>query len=376
MRKLAILLLCIAVRLGAFGQADTIVSLITAFPGTDIYELEGHSAIRINMGPGNDYAINWGLYDFNAPNFVYRFVKGETDYMAGAIPFPYFLESYARAGRRVEELPLNLTGEQKATLIALIESNLQPENRVYRYNYVKDNCSTRPLRMIELAVGDSINSEWPQTGSFRDVMRSYHRNYPWYQFGIDLALGAGIDYEISPREYAFVPMIMAEQLGQAPFAGKPHALVDIAPDNAVLSPTPWFLTPLFICWLVFAILAVFTVCDNIRGKVTRWLDALYFGILGLAGCLITFLIFISVHEATSPNWLWLWLNPFCLIPTLFIWWKSTRKAVYYYQIANLFVVGIGLISWPFIPQSGNAAFLPLVLATLMRAGSYIKLYKK
>ena len=383
MKHLTAFLLWAIAAFAASAQTDTIVSLLTAYPGSDIYELEGHSAIRINMGPGKDYAVSYGIFNFNAPNFVYRFVKGETDYMVGLVPFDYFIKEYAATGRRVEELPLNLTSEEKRRLLDLLSENLKPENRVYRYNYVKDNCSTRPLGMVENAVGEPLNipsSEWEKANgpaSFRDVMRSYHSNYPWYQFGIDLALGSGIDYELSPREYSFVPMLMAEQLGHATLsdgrkiAGTPRTLVEAGPEDAVDSPTPWFLSPLFVCWVVFAAIAVVAVWDIRRKRITGWVDAVYFGIMGLAGLLLTFLIFVSVHEATSPNYLYLWLNPLCLIPTIFIWWKGGRTVVYYYQLANLTVVCFGMAFWNLLPQSANPAFLPLVLADIVLAARYI-----
>lgn len=360
-------------------QIDTVVSLITAFPGTDIYELEGHSAIRVKMGPGHDFAVSYGIFDFNAPNFVYRFVKGETDYMVGCMPFHYFLESYAKDGRRVEELPLNLTSEEKAKLLDLLEENLKPENRVYRYNYVKDNCSTRPLKMIELALNDSLilgENKSFYGNTFRDVMRHYHTNYPWYQFGIDIALGSGIDYPLSSREYAFVPMLMAEQaskarIGYRKLSAESNVLIDVDPENAVLGPTPWFFTPLFIGWLIFLVVLFFVIKDLITRKITRWLDCLYFGILGVAGLLLTFLIFISVHEATSPNYLYLWLNPFCLIPVIFIWFKTCRKLVLGYEILNCSLVIVTLIVWPWIPQSANPAFLPFVLADIAISARFI-----
>lgn len=368
-------------------QTDTVVSLLTAYPGKDIYELEGHSAIRINMGPGRDYAVNYGLYDFNAPNFLYRFVKGETDYMVGIFPMEWFVRGYETDGRRVEEIPLKLTSAEKRKILELIDDNLLPQNRVYRYNYVKDNCATRPLKMIEMSLADSLElgkTEWDamsEPHSFRDVMRSYHRNYPWYQFGIDLALGSGIDYPLSSREYTFVPMLMAGQLegataGGRKIAGEPVALVDFPPDAAVEGPTPWFLTPVFVCWMVFALLVAATWHDIRCRHTTRWIDAVYFGILGLAGLLLTFLIFVSVHEATSPNWLYLWLNPLCLIPTIFIWLKKCNMVVLCYQIANFAVLIIMLFAWPWVPQSANAAFLPLVLGDILRSGSYIYLNNK
>lgn len=363
--------------------SDTVISLITAFPGSDIYELEGHSALRVNMGPGSDYAVSYGLFDFNAPNFVYRFVKGETDYMVGAVPFDLFLESYRAHNRRVEELPLNLTQSEKTRLVDLLSENLKPENRVYRYNYVKDNCSTRPLKMVEMSLDTTLclpPFEMSGANTFRGVMRRYHKNYPWYQFGIDLALGSGIDYPLESREYTFAPVLMARQLQQATVGGskladEPVALVDFDPDSAVLPGTPWWLSPGFVCWLFFALIMAAVVRDVVRRKISRWIDAVYFAVMGMAGLLLTFLIFVSVHEATSPNYLYLWLNPLCLIPPIFIWFKKCRGFVRWYQIFNIIVVGLALILWPLIPQSANPAFLPLVLADLALAGRYVALAK-
>lgn len=149
--------------------------------------------------------------------------------------------------------------------------------------------------------------------------------------------------------------------------------MDFPADAAVDGPTPWYLTPLCVCWAVFAVLLGFTIRDRRRHLVTRWVDAVYFGVLGMAGLLLTFLIFVSVHEATSPNWLYLWINPFCLVPTIFIWLKKCKKVVLWYQFINFAVVFMGLACWWWIPQSANAAFLPLVLGDLMRSASYISL---
>lgn len=84
------------------------VSLITCLPGNQVYELEGHTALRIKRGD-NDLAVNYGIFDFDSPNFIYRFVKGETDYMVAAYPFEYFMADYMRHGRRVVEQHLDLT---------------------------------------------------------------------------------------------------------------------------------------------------------------------------------------------------------------------------------------------------------------------------
>jgi hypothetical protein len=362
----------------AFAPGDTVISFVNVYPGGIIYELEGHAALRVRTSKF-DVAVNFGLFDFETPNFVYRFVKGETDYCVGIQPWQWFEQSYRQQGRRMVAHELNMTGEQKRRLMALLDRQLLPENRTYRYNYVKDNCATRPLRLVELAMGDSIllgKSQLSNGCSFRDVMRHYHANYPWYQFGIDLALGSGIDYTLNNRETAFAPAALDKQLPQATVGGKPlvsrtTALVDTAEDNVVESPTPVLLTPMAVFTLLFIVMALLTVRDIKRLRTCRTADALLYGAFGLVGLLLAFLIFISSHEATSPNYLFAWLNPLCLIPTIFIWLKNGKKIVYCYQIANFALLIMLAIAWPMLPQSANAAFLPLFATDLMRSAAYI-----
>ena len=71
------------------------VSLLTCSPHEEIYSLYGHTALRWHdlhqSGPsaGNDIAFNWGIFNFNKPYFVLRFVFGLTDYELGIMPFQY-----------------------------------------------------------------------------------------------------------------------------------------------------------------------------------------------------------------------------------------------------------------------------------------------
>lgn len=383
MKRLLPFLAAILFVFTARAASPVTVTLVNVYPGSDIYELEGHSALRLTSADG-DFAVSWGQFDFNAPNFVYRFVKGETDYSVALIPWVYFENAYLRQGRRMVGHVIDMDSTQTAALLEFVARNLQPANRIYRYNYVKDNCATRPLRALEAAFGDSIalgpavvesESSFPVT--FRNVMRRYHANYPWYQFGIDLALGSGIDYPLSRREMAFAPVVMDSQLASATVGGhllvkSVRVLADFPPDNAVLPPTPWYLSPMFVCWLVFALILAVCIADVGRGCTSRAVQAVYFGIEGLAGCLLTFLIFVSVHEATSPNWLYVWLNPLCLIPTIFIWLNKCKPLVLSWQFANFVLLFTMCVLWPWLPQSANPAFLPLVLASMVLSASYIK----
>ena len=142
---------------GATAQVDTIkpqpprISLITCHAGSVMYELCGHSAIRIQLD-GQDWVVNYGLFEFQSKNFALKFLKGETDYRVGAYPFDIFMQHYLSENRRVVEQQLNLTPSQSWELLRLLEENLRPENCVYRYNYVKNNCATKPINLIEKVV--------------------------------------------------------------------------------------------------------------------------------------------------------------------------------------------------------------------------------
>lgn len=391
-------MVCAAASLAASAAAR--VSLLTADPGTDIYQLEGHTALRVTVPGEYDLAVNWGVFDFKAPNFVYRFVKGETDYMCAAYPVSLFFDEYAREGRRVTEQVLDLTPEQAARVDELVRENLLPENRVYRYNYVLDNCATRPLAIIEKALGDTLAFSAPadfaygETGrseadyadgspdTFRREMTRYHRAYPWYQFGIDLALGSGIDRPVTPRGRGFAPVYLRELMAGAtlpadsagmrrPAVSSEWVILEGRPGGVCAAPTPWPLTPVAVSVVVFAAAAALSWRDIRRGRVSRWFDSVLFGLFGLTGCVLAFLIFVSSHEATSPNYLFLWLNPLCLLAAVGEWIKCCQRAVYCYHFCNFAAVLLLLAGHHFFGQAFNAAFPWLILADLTRSATYI-----
>lgn len=388
-QRLIIGLFCALRCFMAFAAPDTrddvTISLLTARAGADIYQLEGHTALRIQTPERGDYVVNWGVFDFDAPNFVYRFVKGETDYMAGAASTYRFLAMYQREGRAVVEQTLDLTPDEKARIIDLTDRNLLPANRVYRYNYVLDNCATRPLAIIEQAIGDTLtlgDPELPEvaTSTFRNAMRHYHVNYPWYQFGIDLALGSGIDRPISRREVSFAPEALETMLAGAkradgsPIVSDTGVMTGVIGESPVLPPTSWWLTPMFWAVVTLIIAAAVSMSQLRMGRMTffsRLFDTLFYFLMGIDGCVTVFLVFISVHEATSPNWLLLWLNPLCFVPVVAVWAKRLEKLLVSYQILNFALLIALLVIFACGVQSPNPAFIPLIAADGVRALSCI-----
>lgn len=318
-----------------------------------------------------DSVWNYGIFDFTSPNFIYRFCKGETDYMVYGYQFDRFMPAYVRRGSRVREQVLDLTQEEAARLRSLLQTESLPENRIYRYNYVRDNCATRPWRRVTQASDRKISmADTLFYPTFRSEMRHFHRNYPWYQFGIDLVLGSGLDYNLDKDEDTFAPPVLAQKLASATIGGKPlvKATNVIFPGyvDATLPPTPWWRTPMAV-GVVMLLLSLGTMFAYLlKEKLWRWWIFLYFLAAGISGCIVAFLVFFSQHEATSPNVLLLWLNPLQLLIAFGMWWKSWRIPVAAMAAYDLLMaLGLVLLWWtPLISQSANPAVWPMLLSII------------
>lgn len=368
-------------------QPDSVrVSLVTIYPGNQIYELYGHTELRVQDEHG-DLFFNYGLFDFNAPGFVYRFVKGETDYLCGAIPATHALSGYD--GRRVVEQQLNLSQSQAQLVRDLLFENVRPENATYRYKFVSDNCATRPRDIIERALGDSLTYHPTASAklTYRDMMHSYNGNYAWSRFGIDLALGSDLDTVITYRQQMFAPVVLKEALAKAtvkcadgsvvPLVGATEVLVDGAEEGLVAPPTPWYATPLFVALALLALAVVVTVLDCRRRKVSRWFDTLAFAAYGLWGCVIFFLVFVSTHECTSPNYNALWLHPAYLLLAALPWVTKARKALCALHAVNfvwLAVVAL-LLATGALQQELLLSFYVLMAVPMVRSFNYLLIHR-
>ncbi|MCL1943591.1 MAG: DUF4105 domain-containing protein [Candidatus Azobacteroides sp.] len=360
------------------------VSLLTCRPGEEVYALYGHTALRVHdLKNGFDFAFNYGVFDFNKPHFIYRFTKGETDYILGVVETDLFLEEYRERGSGVIEQILNLSGEEKRRLWESLSVNSLPQNREYRYNFLYDNCSTRPRVMIEKCVSGKIEYPdiLPET-TFRTLIHHCNRYYRWLTFGIDLALGAPIDKPIGQNPQLFLP----EKL-MTVFAGAKIVNPDGTSRNLVektLYPVSGFpvkdepkdSNPTVICWLFFAVVLILSAVEIRKRKYFRWLDVSLFLIAGLTGCLLAFLMFVSVHPGTYPNYSFIWLHPVHLLLVLLLLIRSLRKfAVYYFGI-DAIVLFLFMCGWKFFPQNFNAAFFPPVLTLYIRSAAYVLVQTK
>ena len=196
--------------------SELTVYLLTIGHGDEVWELFGHNAIWIkDRSDGSDITYNWGMFDFNQPNFLGRFLTGNTRYWMEAIDLESMLQSYTQRNRSLLAQELNLTPEQRLRLKQALELNALPQNKFYRYDYYRDNCSTRLRDMLDRALGGQIQTATTtriSTETYRThTQRLTRSNLPIYS-GITFALGHPADEPISMWEEMFLPVRMANHL--------------------------------------------------------------------------------------------------------------------------------------------------------------------
>ena len=185
MKKIKIILILFFLCLATNGKgtpdnnADSIrLSLLTCAPGEEIYSYFGHTAIRYEEpSKGIDWVFNYGIFNFGAPNFIFRFALGQTDYILGGMNYDRFAAEYIFDERSVWQQTLNLTPEEKQKLLALLIENSRPENRVYRYNFFYDNCATRPRDKIEESIQGKVIYNYPEKTA-RNHSATLYTNIP------------------------------------------------------------------------------------------------------------------------------------------------------------------------------------------------------
>ena len=357
------------------------VSLLTCAPGSEIYALFGHSAIRYeNPAQQQDWVFNYGMFSFKEPNFVFRFVKGETDYQLGVIPFRYFEGEYAMRGSSVYQQELNLTDAEKIKLIQLLEENYRPANRVYRYNYFYDNCTTRARDKIEESIqGKVVYPENEKTLSYRDILHEFTAGSEWSEFGIDLCLGSEADEPIDERKQMFAPFYMLAAARGAmihrgdtvvSFVREETKIVDAVLEDEAAFP----LSPMTCALLLLMITCGLTLWGIRRDKLVWIWGVLLFALQGIGGCIIAFLFFFSVHPTVGSNWLLMFFNPIplCYLPVMI--YRCVKKQKDPYHWYNAACLTSFIILMPFLPQEFNPTVLPLALNLLLVSVGHLYVY--
>ncbi|MDR0371279.1 MAG: DUF4105 domain-containing protein [Prevotellaceae bacterium] len=355
---------------------STKVSLLTCSPGKEAYARFGHTAIRVYDAQKNiDLTFNYGIFDFNTTNFYLKFIKGETDYILGVTYMDNFLAEYIERNSSVREQTLNLSRSEKQKLVDALFANYEPENRVYRYNFVFDNCATRPRDKIKACLDSLLQySNLYSEQTFRNQIEKYTGTGTWLKFGIDIVIGSQADVDASREASMFLPEALMWEFDNAytvDSIGNRRQLV--AANNEIVQQkteetqaSPWYATPMA-CSCYFLLLTCFvSYLDAKRQKNVNAFDSAILLITGLLGFVVVYLSFFSLHPLVKYNYNILWLNPLNVITAVIILIRPLKKTAIALQTVNFILLILFLCFFATGKQGFNGAFFPLAAALLIR----------
>ncbi len=351
------------------------VSIITVGPGNDFFETFGHSAIRIKDPVLNfDLVYNYGVFDFNQPNFYANFAKGRLLYKLGRYPFHYFVRSNNDDKRWMKEQILNLTHQEKQAFFEYLEDNAKPQNASYYYDPYFDNCATKLRDITQTILGKKV--EFPDEYAkdeltLRQLMNEELAWNHWGSFGINLALGTKLDQKATPAQYMYLPDFVYVAFKDAKKTENGTTSPLVKKETDVLSypektpATVWY-NPLLIFSILFLISVYVTFKDIRKQKRSKWFDFFVFFFIGILGTLIVFLWFFTDHRTTPNNFNFLW----AFAPNLIVAFVLLKKSIpnwisYYVKACLVFLVVLGIL-WIAQVQLFSLTILPILGMLLYR----------
>jgi hypothetical protein len=338
-----------------------------------------------DIAQGIDMLFNWGIFSFNTDNFYLKFIIGHTDYQLGMVETAHFLEEYRARGSSVTEQILNLNLNEKIHLVDLLLENYQPENREYRYNFVFDNCATRPCNIAISALsacGEHIDFNKTQLVSltYRELITQYIGKNTWLMFGIDLIFGASADQTPNEIEEIFLPEILKGKFSDSTIVSEEQEKRDLVSVHNVLvpptkdEPSPDEQKVSFPFWVLSVLLLArgFYFYKEIKywGKKYRLFDCILLVCVGMIGIIAFFLTFISVHPLVGNNYNILWLMPLNVVAGVLIWFKPMRKILFFYFLIYALMIIVAWCIYAANIQVINYAFIPLILTMMIVALSW------
>ncbi len=329
--------------------------MLTCSPGKETYSAWGHSAIRVVDKRANiDVVYNFGLFDFNTPNFYPKFIKGRLEYKLGIEHTQSFYHLYLRENRQVIEQKLNLTDKEAIKIIQRLQYLHLPENRYYLYRFAGKNC-TSELRDLIL---ENVKTDFKNTSTsktIRDQLNEYLQDRLWLKFSMSLIMGYKVDRKIDLFDSMFLPDYLC------------YSLRDINTENGNLikeetifnqlydvnNGYSLLINPLFI----LSILALLVLSFN-----KKYIQTPFLVIIGLNGLVIFTLSLITEHPELRYNLNSLWINPLYLI---LIFLKNTTKLKKYLAIILLVMLIIMIPIWVFKVQYFELTYLPITLILII-----------
>ena len=368
---------------------DYVISVLTMGPGSSLSDSFGHSAIRVQDKSKNyDLVFNYGVYDFNDPNFYSNFIKGYLNYSLGVSYYKDFKSSYISNNRSIKEQVLLLPDVLNKKIADRLIFNSKTENKNYRYDYFSNNCSTIIKDIIDESLIDydyenDYIVENKGKNTYRNLIYENINKNSWGSLGIDICLGSYIDQEIDVKKNTFLPEYLFEYLNSSYYKHPDlsNKIKLVKKNNFInyenkefqnLNSNNLFYSPLFI-FIIISIFLLFLSLRDLNNKAIHLILQSTHIITSAIGFLLLFLWFFTDHFTSAYNYNLLWANPLNII----LIFKSINKK-WKIALLKLLLLSLALIVLHSITnvQVFNISLYPFFIFLAFRYLQLIKYYSK
>jgi hypothetical protein len=326
------------------------VSVLTCGAGNESYSLFGHTAIRITDSEHFiDLVYNYGAFDFNTPNFVAKFIKGNLQYFAVAHSFSDFINEYNYDKRSVYQQELNIPFNLKQKLFDNLNSSLASGESHYTYKFIDKNCTSMVVDIINKTLDTlAIVKNTDTNITYRTILYPYFDHHFYEKLGTSIIFGRKVD---RMGTQIFLPLELHKSLKKVQFNNQL-----LVKENKILlefnetPPSSWWNN----CYSYLLLLGTIVVVNK------KSINQLYLFTMGFLGLFFLFIGFYSSHQELGYNYNVLLFNPATLALLYFSYIKN-NKWIYILSLFNL----AALLIYLFILINKNHLLIvsPMVLTS-------------
>lgn len=328
-------------------------SVITCGTGNESYSLFGHTAIRISDPYNNniDVVYNYGAFDFNTPNFVLKFIKGDLQYFAVAHSYADFINEYTYEKRSVYEQELNIPQNLKQKLFDNLNTSLASGDSHYTYKFIDKNCTSMVVDIINKTLDTvAIVKNTDTDISYRTILYPYFDNHFYEKLGTSIIFGKKVD---GLGTQIFLPFELQKSLKKVSFQNHP-----LAPENKTIIEfekeisVSWWNN-----WYTYLTVLAFIILINKKS-----INLFYLTMMALLGLFFVFVGFYSYHLELGYNYNILLFNP-TLLGLLYFYATKNKKGIYNLAIFN--IVSLLIYVAVLINKADLVIILPLVITSMI-----------
>jgi hypothetical protein len=329
---------------------DAKISVLTCGRGSELYTTFGHTALRVQDTIQNlDIVYNYGMFDFQTPNFYLKFVKGDLQYFVAAYAFPDFLMEYQMSEREVVEQTLRLTPEQVNSLFTVLNQSLYSDERYYTYKFIDRNCTTMVYEKINAVLGKPLLKKVDDTSiSYRKLLYPYFNDHFYFQLGINILFGAKTD---GAATQMFLPIELMHSLNQAKINGKPI----VVEEKKWVEGQPK--TIAFSFWNSIFVVILFLAAVLMSRRA--WIYNVYWFLTGGLGIFLVLIGLYSDHKEVLWNYNALLFNP------LYVALPFVRSLKALVRCIGIGLVALGIYAVLLFNKPHLLLMLPFVIAHVL-----------